>query len=261
MSILQYEDYQLKLKDNYNLFIQISQVLLELDSAIKYKHIGVCERYKLLNLIFYENESNISGLYILSNDLYLNKELKLKKSLIIHERITITLNNDIDTILSNIQDLLSKKLIIFKDNKFINNINLNIKHKDILYNNNLQINIPYYHHSTKNKPFSFYRKYEIVLKPYNILSNIITNRITNIKKINEEIFNNNIKRFIRLMDISMKFANRHSNIINIILEYLDNKKIFENNYNKITNFYGNNKNKIDNINIDFKKKLSEFILY
>ena len=261
MSILRYKDCQLKLKDNYELFEKTSKVLLELDSAIKYKHIGVHERCILLNLIFDENDPCISRLCISSNILFLNKELKLKKSLINHERITITLNNDIDTILSNIHDLLSNKLIIFKNNIFINNINLNIKHKNILYNNNLQIKVPYYHHSTKHKPYSFYRNYEIVLKPYIILNNIIINRITNIKKINEEILNNNIIRFIQLMDISMKFTNRHPNIINIILGYLDNKKIFENNYNKIINFYGNNKNKIDNINIDFKKKLSEFILY
>jgi len=261
MSISRYNDIQLKLKINYELFEKISKDLYELDSAIKYKHIGICEQYKLLNLIFYENEPNISYLHIISNELKLNKEVKLKKSLINHERITIKLNNDIDIILSNIHDWLSKKLIIYKDNKFINNINLNIEHIDTLYNNYLQIYVPYYHHSTKKRPLSFFKKYEVILKPYNILSNIITNRITNIIKINEEFFNNKIKKFIWLIDTSIKFVNKHSNIINIILEYLDDKKIFENNYNKITNFYGNNKNKIDNINIKFKKKLSEFILY
>ena len=69
-----YKESRLNLKKNYELYKNISQDLYNLDSAIKYKHIGISEKGKLLNLIFYNNErKNTSFLEIYSKKLYLNK--------------------------------------------------------------------------------------------------------------------------------------------------------------------------------------------
>ena len=262
-----YKESQLNLKKNYELYKDISQYLYDLDSAIKYKNIGISEGGKLLNLILYykneKNEKNLSCLNLYSNKLYLNKELITKELLSPHEKSIIEFNNSIDNILSNIHKLLDEKLIIFSNNKFKNNINVNFKNNkgiEILYINELQIRIPDYHFNTKDRPLTFFSKIIFYIAPFYRLNKFINNSIYHIEKINDEIFYNKIKRFMWLMSINITFTNGYSNIINIILEYLGNDKLLINTYIKIIDFYKNNKDN-NNINMDFRKKLSEYILY
>lgn len=239
------------LEHSYKLIINNYNLLLNLNQAIDFGHIGVCESGKLYNLVFYKYIK-----YDISKLSYFNLKLKcfVKKIILVEEKKNelmsqytknmIIINNNIDILLIKINDAISKSLIIIRyPCILVNNINIIIIKK--LYNAiELDIRIPKYHHSTKMRPIVYDKFFTSTFIIEQELYNIINDKIEHISIINRELFINKFKQYYYLMCATIIFNNQYQNITDLISQFIGNDIININNDDKILNFYYNNKIKI-----------------
>ena len=253
-------------KRKYNLFKSIQELLLNLNSAIKFKNIGIMngKLYNQVYLLLEKDINKLSNLNLISN-IYFSCDQEYKSIDISHEKYIYELNFYIDNLLQRLSYSIDRSLISIKNNNnkisLINNINIDIKSiNKILYHTEIIIINPKYRHSN-NRHITYNTEINNILLSYDILHEIINNRINHITKINEELLNNKIIQFYYLIFITCKLNNQYPNIRDTISGYLGNDFLITNNFKKIADFYYIYKNNIEGtIYKDFKNKFAEYIL-